>query len=154
MKINKIMIMRANRDFYALFGLDRSASAEQIKSRFYRLSLKYHPDQDQSSESAKRYKEILEAYNTLKYPVRRKQYDLLHIQTPKADVQKAAMKEPSYHWQEWAKSRYTERGPISRQPIRPTNEAEEREDFKIRVIALASGLIIYLCTVFQAGRKK
>ena len=148
--------MAGKKDLYALLGLDRSATTVQIKSRFYKLSLKYHPDQ--SEETAKeKYSELLEAYNTLKDPVRRKQYDLQRIDFKVQDVPKFMYKESEQrnHWQEWVKGRYTERDPLQEKP--PSNsvsqEAEERENLKIRIFALLSGLLAYVFTWHKSKRK-
>lgn len=60
------------KDYYAILGLTRQASDEEIKRAFRKLAMKHHPDRggDQA-----RFQEINEAYNTLSDPERRRDYD-------------------------------------------------------------------------------
>lgn len=68
----------ASRDYYAILGLERGASADDIKRAFRALALRYHPDRRPDDiEADRRFKEILEAYETLADPDRRRQYDQL-----------------------------------------------------------------------------
>jgi molecular chaperone DnaJ len=67
-----------SKDYYALLGVPRSASPEDIKKAFRALALRYHPDrQPDDIDADRRFKEILEAYETLADPERRRQYDQL-----------------------------------------------------------------------------
>lgn len=61
------------RDYYEILGVDKSASADEIKKAFRRLAVQYHPDK-QGGEEAK-FKEINEAYEILKDPSKRQRYD-------------------------------------------------------------------------------
>jgi molecular chaperone DnaJ len=63
-------------DLYALLGLQRDASEEEIKRAYRRLARELHPDVNQDPEAERRFKEITAAYETLKDPARRRQYDL------------------------------------------------------------------------------
>ncbi len=61
---------------YDILGINKSASDVEVKTAFKQLALKYHPDRNPSDSAAsKRFKEISEAYNLLKDPRRRAQYD-------------------------------------------------------------------------------
>ncbi len=61
---------------YNTLGINKSASAAEIKTAFKQLALKHHPDRNPNDlEASKRFKEISEAYNLLKDPKRRAQYD-------------------------------------------------------------------------------
>jgi len=62
-------------DYYAALGVERGASAEQIKKAYRRLAQKYHPDVSKEPEAEARFKEISEAYQTLKDPAKRAAYD-------------------------------------------------------------------------------
>jgi curved DNA-binding protein len=64
-------------DYYAALGVERGASAEQIKKAYRRLAQKYHPDVSKEPEAEVRFKEIAEAYQTLKDPEKRAAYDAL-----------------------------------------------------------------------------
>lgn len=64
------------RDFYAVLGVDRNASQDQIKQAFRRLARENHPDVKKDDPQADdRFKEINEAYQVLGDPDRRAQYD-------------------------------------------------------------------------------
>ncbi|HUY69657.1 MAG TPA: DnaJ C-terminal domain-containing protein [Candidatus Tyrphobacter sp.] len=60
-------------DYYAVLGVAKGASAEEIKKAFRRLAHKYHPDKTGGDE--KKFKEINEAYQILSNPSKRAQYD-------------------------------------------------------------------------------
>ena len=65
------------RDYYRIMGLERSASAEDIKQAYRRLARKYHPDVSKEADAEARFKEVGEAYEVLKDPARRASYDRL-----------------------------------------------------------------------------
>jgi molecular chaperone DnaJ len=62
-------------DYYELLGVPKNASQKTIKNAFRRLTLKYHPDRNKSSEAEALYKKISEAYAVLSDPEKRKQYN-------------------------------------------------------------------------------
>ena len=64
------------KNYYTVLGLEKSASAEQIKKAYRKLALKYHPDKNPGDKAAEeRFKEITEAYAVLSDPEKKKQYD-------------------------------------------------------------------------------
>ena len=65
------------KDYYKILGVDKSASAEQIKKSYRKLALKYHPDHNEGDKSAEaKFKDLNEAYAVLRDPEKRKQYDM------------------------------------------------------------------------------
>jgi len=64
-------------DYYAALGVTRGASQEEIKKAYRRLAQKYHPDVSKEPEAEARFKEIAEAWQTLKDPEKRAAYDEL-----------------------------------------------------------------------------
>ena len=68
--------MSEKRDYYEVLGLDRSATAEQIKLAYRRLAMKYHPDRNRDDpEADKQFKACAEAYEVLSDPEKRSRYD-------------------------------------------------------------------------------
>jgi molecular chaperone DnaJ len=66
----------AQRDPYAVLGVDRKASADEIKKAYRKLARKYHPDRNPDDTKAEeRFKEVQAAYDILADPDKRKQYD-------------------------------------------------------------------------------
>ena len=56
----------AKRDYYEVLGINKSASADQIKSAYRKLAVKYHPDKNQGDKNAEdKFKEASEAYHIL-----------------------------------------------------------------------------------------
>src|SRR5512132_2420892 len=64
-------------DYYAALGVERGASAEAIKKAYRKLAQKYHPDVSKEPKAEERFKEVAEAYQTLKDPEKRAAYDQL-----------------------------------------------------------------------------
>jgi curved DNA-binding protein len=65
-----------NKDLYTILGISRKAGAEEIKTAYRRLALKYHPDTNGEDKAGDRFKEINEAYSILGNEAKRKDYDL------------------------------------------------------------------------------
>ena len=66
------------RDYYAVLGLSRTATPEEIKKAYRRLARQYHPDLHGGSKKAdmeKKFKELNEANEVLGDPDKRKKYD-------------------------------------------------------------------------------
>ena len=70
------------KDYYASLGLERGASDEDIKKAYRKLAHKYHPDVSKEAGAEARFKEIAEAYQTLKDPEKRAAYDRLGRHAP------------------------------------------------------------------------
>lgn len=62
-----------SKDYYKILGVEKSASASEIKKAFYKLAQKHHPDKPDGDEI--KFKEANEAYQVLSDEKKRKQYD-------------------------------------------------------------------------------
>src|SRR5512138_3327562 len=66
-------------DLYVVLGLEHGASESEIKRAYRRLARRYHPDINPGDRAAAaRFRQILEAYETLIDPARRSRYDAGH----------------------------------------------------------------------------
>lgn len=66
------------KDYYKTLGVEKSASADEIKKAYRKLAVKYHPDKNQGDKKAEdKFKEANEANEVLGDPVKRKKYDEL-----------------------------------------------------------------------------
>lgn len=66
----------ANKDYYAVLGLEKGASDDEIKRAFRKLAIKYHPDKNQGNKEAEeKFKDINEAYQILSDPEKKARYD-------------------------------------------------------------------------------
>ncbi len=64
------------KDYYYILGLKIDADSKSIKSAYRKLSLKFHPDKNDSDKFfEERFKEIQEAYNCLSNPIQKLKYD-------------------------------------------------------------------------------
>lgn len=64
-----------DKDYYKIMGLEPTATEQEIKTAYRRLARKYHPDISKETNAEERFKEMGEAYETLKDPKKRAQYD-------------------------------------------------------------------------------
>jgi curved DNA-binding protein len=63
-------------DYYKILGIDKKASAAQIKKAYRKLALKYHPDKTEGDKAMEvKFKKISEAYAVLSDPEKKNQYD-------------------------------------------------------------------------------
>ncbi len=66
----------AKRDYYEVLGVEKDASADQIKSAYRKKAVKYHPDKNKGDKAAEdKFKEASEAYHVLSNSERKQNYD-------------------------------------------------------------------------------
>ncbi len=65
------------KDYYKIMGVPEDTSADEIKKAYRALARKHHPDLNKDTDSAEKFKELGEAYEVLKDPAKREEYDQL-----------------------------------------------------------------------------
>ena len=66
----------AKRDYYEVLGVEKGASADEIKKAYRKLAVKYHPDKNPGDKEAEeKFKEAAEAYSILSDPDKKAKYD-------------------------------------------------------------------------------
>ncbi len=80
------------KDYYAILGIERSAAEADIKKAYRKLARKYHPDVSKDPQGEEKFKDVAEAYQTLKDAEKRAAYDRLGQHQSGEDF------EPSRDW--------------------------------------------------------
>jgi DnaJ-class molecular chaperone len=76
------------KDYYAVLGVPKTATAAEIKKAYRKLARDFHPDRNAGNKTAeRRFKEVNEAHEVLSDPAKRAQYDELGV-----------------HWQDYARA--------------------------------------------------
>ncbi|MFH1161616.1 MAG: J domain-containing protein [bacterium] len=114
------------KDYYKILGVSKEATQDEIKQSYRKLALKYHPDKNQGNrESEERFKEIGEAYEVLKDPGKRKQYDKLGVNWKQYEHAGA---DGGFDFSQWAQQQGG-RTRSSRRQGRPDFEEGDFSDF-------------------------
>ena len=80
-----VAVHRREKDYYAILGVQATATPEQIKQAYYDMVKKYHPDVKASTTpDAEVFRNVMEAYSVLSVDESRASYDILRRKNPNA----------------------------------------------------------------------
>ncbi|KAG7491371.1 hypothetical protein MATL_G00002980 [Megalops atlanticus] len=68
-------MVKMGKDYYAVLGIQKGASEDEIKKAYRKQALRYHPDKNKSPGAEEKFKEIAEAYDVLSDPKKKDIYD-------------------------------------------------------------------------------
>lgn len=105
------------KDYYKILGVAEAAPAGEIKAAYRKLARKFHPDVSKVAGAEEKFKELREAYEVLKDPVKRAEYD--RLKKLGAYEQDGSFRPPP----DWRSSYHAEAGGFSRE------EAQQFSDF-------------------------
>jgi len=88
------------KDYYKTLGVPRSASADEIRSAYRKLAMKYHPDRNPGDKQAEeKFKDANEAYQVLSDSQKRARYDQLG--SAYSDYQRRGGAPGGFNWGDW-----------------------------------------------------
>lgn len=115
----RVALSTKNKTHYETLGIPPNATHNEIKSAYYKLTLKYHPDRNKSESAKHMFQEISNAYSVLGNYQSRKQYDrgiaVRHgkvnvvykpVYTPSNVAQSTSSKFKAYDFDEWTRQHY------------------------------------------------
>lgn len=129
-------------DLYAVLGINRTATSNEIKSAYRRLARKYHPDVNSDPTAQSKFAQINEAYHTLIDSERRKTYD-----------RTGAVSSTTYARQsDSAAARAARRAHYQERADHIVNEwlRREREEARARGKAVYTTVTLFVSTFFAA----
>lgn len=63
-------------DYYKILEITEKAKYEEIRKAYHKMALRYHPDKCQEEKAEEKFKNVVEAYEVLTDPIKRRRYDL------------------------------------------------------------------------------
>lgn len=100
------------KNYYKILSVGPSASISDIKKAYRALALQFHPDKNKQSNAAFKFIEITEAYEVLRDPEKKKQYDIMyekHFRREKVIIPDTGeFENEKFQWQQYGKSKAKE----------------------------------------------
>lgn len=139
-------------DYYTILGLDRTASADEIKSKYRKLAMKYHPDRNPDNKAAEeKFKEITEAYEVLSDEKKRREYDTFgntnstHYTNTQSNKQYSPFGEETSEndpFSQWANGRHFYYYTTNRQTQSPQNQSNVISSVIVNVVTAILGFAL------------
>src|SRR5512141_977268 len=88
------------KDYYKILGVERSASADDVRKAYRKLAMQHHPDRNPGDKQAEdKFKEINEAYQVLSDPQKRARYD--QVGSAYSNWQQRGGSSTDFDWSQW-----------------------------------------------------
>ncbi|KAL0105942.1 hypothetical protein PUN28_015983 [Cardiocondyla obscurior] len=158
----------SKKNLYDILNITPRATQNEIKTAYYKLTLQYHPDKNDSEYAKQKFQDISEAYEVLSNYEQRKIYDrntLLHRQPTMSTTTEQPMSyykdkvysgsSKIYNFDEWTKAHYGQQIKLTRER-RESYERSKKNDYyqKDRSYAQISLLILTVTIVAAYFREK
>jgi len=97
------------KDYYKILGVERKASADDIRKAYRKLAMQHHPDKNPGDKKAEdKFKEINEAYQVLSDAQKRAKYDQLG--SAYSDFRTSGGRPGDFRWDDWGGQQGQQRG--------------------------------------------
>ncbi len=63
-------------DYYEILGISEKSKSEEVRKAYHKMAFKYHPDKCSDEDAEEKFKRVVEAYEILSDPIKRRRYDL------------------------------------------------------------------------------
>lgn len=96
------------KNYYTILEITSSADLTAVKKAYRKLAIQYHPDKNSSPEASRLFIEVTEAYEVLRNPQSRKEYDTLLAANFRNSTTTITMQQQQQSWQEYGRQKANE----------------------------------------------